>query len=221
MRRTSFAILAVTCCLAIGCLNSSSTETTDIEALATRDSDSADGNVAETDSSNTEASESPAAKTVSLEIRSWSEFQEWVGGQKGKVVVVDVWSTSCGECVKEFPHFVELHDRLGDQIVCASVSIDFYGVGSPDELKPDVLEFLKEKHATSSNFLSSTADEKVMEALDVASIPAALVYDQTGKLSKTFSNDHNDYSPDGFNYKDHINPFVEELLKTARESTAE
>jgi thiol-disulfide isomerase/thioredoxin len=219
MKLTTFGVLGVTCCLAIGCLGSSSTETTEIEAPATSPSPtgSADGKSPEPESTKAETTESaaPAARNVSLGIRSWSDFQEWVAQQKGKVVVVDVWSTSCGECVKEFPHFVELHDRLGDRIVCASFSVDFYGVGSPDELKPDVLEFLTEKHATSSNFLSSTADEKVMETLDVASIPAALVYDQSGELRKTFKNDNDDYGPDGFNYKDHINPFVEELLKPA------
>lgn len=154
-----------------------------------------------------------ATKSVSLEIRSWSDFQKWVAKQKGKVVVVDVWSTSCDECVKEFPHFVALHKRLGNKVVCASFNIDFFGVGSPKDVEPDVLKFLKAKHATSSNFLSSTTDEKVMKAMDVASIPTALVYDQSGKLRKTFKNDNNDYGPNGFNYKDHINPFVEELVK--------
>mgnify|MGYP002640444628 CR=1 FL=1 len=219
MKLTTFGVLGVTCCLAIGCLGSSSTETTEIETPATSPSPtgSADGKSLEPESTKVETPEStaPVPKNVSLEVRSWSDFQEWITKQTGKVVVVDVWSTSCGECVKEFPHFVELHDRLGDKIVCASLNIDFYGVGSPEELKPGVLEFLSERNATSSNFLSSTADEEVLDALDVASIPAALVYDQSGELRKTFTNDNNDYGPDGFNYKDHINPFVEELLKPA------
>jgi thiol-disulfide isomerase/thioredoxin len=206
-------VSAVICCLAIGCLGSSSTETTDIAAPIVTDSESVE--VKSPAVATTAEAASIVKKSVSVEVRSWSEFQDWVAKQKGKVVVVDVWSTSCGECVKEFPRFVELHNRLGDKIVCASFSIDFYGVGSPEELKPRVLEFLTEKKATSSNFLSSTADEEVMEALDVASIPAALIYDQSGALKKTFRNDNEDYGPGGFNYEEHINPFVEELLKPA------
>ena len=203
MKLLSCAIPGLLCVLAIGCLGSTSTETTEIEAPVAAGTDLA------------HVTSAVVLNTVSVEIFSWSEFQEWVAKQTGKVVVVDVWSTSCGECVKEFPHFVELHDRLGDKIVCASLNIDFYGVGSPEELKPGVLEFLSERNATSSNFLSSTADEEVLDALDVASIPAALVYDQSGVLKKTFKNDNEDYGAGGFNYEEHVNPLVEGLLKPA------
>ncbi|MDA0589945.1 MAG: TlpA disulfide reductase family protein [Planctomycetota bacterium] len=203
MKLLTCAIPGLLCVLAIGCLGSNPTETTEIEAPVA------------TEAGKGEVKSAAAAIAVSVEICSWSEFQEWVGKQTGKVVVIDVWSTSCGECVKEFPHFVELHDRLGDKIACASFNIDFYGVGSPEELKPGVLEFLSERNATSSNFVSSTADEEVLDALDVASIPAALVYDQSGLLKKTFKNDNEDYGAGGFNYEEHVNPLVEELLKPA------
>jgi thiol-disulfide isomerase/thioredoxin len=208
MRPTVLAMLGMTCCLSIGCLGSSSPKTTE-DAPKTADAPLANG------SDVTEVKSAAAPKTASVEVVSWSEFQEWVAKQQGKVVVVDVWSTSCAECVEEFPHFVELNGRLGDRMVCASISIDYYGAGSPEELKPSVLEFLTEKNATSSNFLSSTPDEEVMDALDVASIPAVLVYDQSGALKKTFKNDDGEYGPGGFNYKEHINPYVEELLKPA------
>jgi thiol-disulfide isomerase/thioredoxin len=203
MRQAIFLALGALCVLASGCLGSASPDTQTPVTTAT-----APKNRGQPDT------QTPA-KSVSVEIRSWSEFQEWVATQKGKVVVVDVWSTSCGECVEEFPHFVELHNRLGEKLVCASFNIDFYGVGTPEELKTDVLKFLTGKNATGANFLSSTADENVMETLDVASIPAALIYDQSGKLKKTFRNDNDDYGPDGFNYREHINPFIEELLKSA------
>lgn len=208
MRPTVVAVLGMTCCLSIGCLGSSSTETTEDAPITT---DAPAANV----SAETEVNSAAAPKAVTVEVRSWSEFQEWVAKQQGKVVVVDVWSTSCAECVEEFPEFVELNRRLGDRIVCASISIDYYGVGSPEELLPRVLEFLTQKKAASSNFLLSTPDEEVMDALDVASIPAALVYDQSGALKKTFKNDDDDYGLGGFNYREHINPYVEELLKPA------
>lgn len=157
-----------------------------------------------------------SAKPISLEIVSWTDLQEWVALQKGKVVVVDVWSTSCPPCMEEFPHFVELHSRLGDRVACASMSIDFYGAGeTPQEIRPRVLEFLETHKATTANFVSSTADEEILDAIDVAAIPAVLVYDQSGELKKTFANDNAEYGANGFGYEKDINPFVEQLLKSA------
>lgn len=209
MKQTTFVALGVICVLFIGCSDSTPTDSTRTAAAT-----AVEGGMGETSPAGTTEAES-STRTVSVEIRSWSEFQEWVAEQKGKVVIVDVWSTSCEKCVKEFPHFVDLHHRLGDQVACASFSIDYYGLGTPEDLKPQVLEFLTEKNATSANFLSSTPDEEVVETLGVASIPTALVYDQSGVLKKTFKNDDDEYGPDGFNYEKDINPLISELLKPA------
>lgn len=214
MRHTPL-LICLSSSLLIGCTGYDATENPSSQSsdkdstVSTPVEDSAESAVPE----NTATEPKSNDANVSVEIRSWSDFQNWISKQKGKVVVVDVWSTSCGECVKEFPHFVELHQRLGDRVVCASLSVDYYGVDKPEDLKPLVMEFLTEKKATTANFLSSTPDEEVMEAIDIASIPAALVYDQSGKLKKTFKNDFGDYGSDGFNYEDHINPFVEQLLQ--------
>jgi thiol-disulfide isomerase/thioredoxin len=216
MGRFTFAAVGVICALSIGCSDgppADSTATADTTAVSGDTTEASPVETAEAspvDSTGTESSR----QTVSVEIRSWAELQEWVATQKNKVVVVDVWSTSCEKCVKEFPHFVDLHNRLGDQVACASFSIDYYGVDTPDDLKPQVLEFLTAKNATGTNFLSSTPDEQVMEALEVASIPAALIYDQSGALKKTFDNDDDEYGPEGFTYENHVAPLVTELLKS-------
>jgi len=196
--------------LATGCAETAPSTTTApdrIPAPATTDGVHDDPTVTPPD-----ADES--AKPVQLKIQSWDEVQAWVGSQKGKVVVVDVWSTFCEPCIEEFPQFVELHNRLRDQVACASVDIDYYGAGdTPEEIQPRVLEFLTKHKATSVNFISSTADEEVLDSIGVAAIPAVLVYDQTGKLKKTFTNDNEEYGPTGFRYAQDINPFVEDLLR--------
>lgn len=209
MRPLTALSLGLLSVLTSGCVGSEPNENATAE---TQKRVSADDLVV--NSGNQEVPPSELSRKVSVQVRSWDEFQEWVTEQKGKVVVVDVWSTSCVPCVEEFSHFVELHDRTGDRIVCASFNIDYYGAGMPEDFEPKVLEFLTEKKATSANFLSSTPDEEVYDVLDVASPPAALVYDQSGKLKKTFKNDNNDFGPTGFNYEEHINPLVEELLKS-------
>jgi len=210
MKTSYHSAIALMTMLVAGCAESGPTTTTEpdgIPAPATTDGVQDDSTVSHPDADET-------AKPVQLKIQSWDEVQTWVGSQKGKVVVVDMWSTFCEPCIEEFPQFVELHNRLGDQVVCASVDIDYYGAGdSPEEIQPRVFEFLTKHKATSVNFISSTADEEVLDSIGVAAIPAVLVYDQSGKLKKTFTNDNDEYGPSGFRYAKDINPFVEELLR--------
>ncbi|MBC8352665.1 MAG: hypothetical protein H8E66_11785 [Planctomycetes bacterium] len=43
----------------------------------------------------TEARVSAATpQEVQVDIKSWEEIQPWVASQQGKIVVIDVWSTS-------------------------------------------------------------------------------------------------------------------------------
>ena len=105
------ALLAVS---VVGCGNSSNESAPNSKAIAVADSAVA-------------KSTEPIAPEVSADIKSWKEVQEWVASQQGKVVVLDIWSNSCLECVREFPHFVQLHNELQPQVACASLNVDHYG----------------------------------------------------------------------------------------------
>ena len=155
-----------------------------------------------------------ASAAVSLEVKSWAEVQSWVSAQSGKVVVLDVWSTSCIPCLRELPHFVELHDRLQDQVACASLSVDYYGGAgkTPQDLVPRVQKFLADRHATTTNFLCSDQDESVLQQLNSVAIPVVVVYNQRGELVETFKNDELAYGEQGFTYQAHVTPLVEKLL---------
>jgi len=154
---------------------------------------------------------------IPLSIKSWDEVQQWVASQRGKVVVVDVWSTFCHPCIREFPHFVELHKTHGDRVACASLSIDFYGGedNTPEDVEPRVRKFLTRQGATMPNFISRDTDETVLGHIGAAAIPISLVYDREGQLRTAFSNDSDAYGPEGFSYEKDIIPLVEELLKSA------
>lgn len=152
---------------------------------------------------------------VSLEIKSWAETEALIAAQKGKVVVVDLWSTSCVPCMKEFPNLVEMHNTLpADKITCISVSCDYEGLDEepPESKKPAVMTFLTKTKATCTNLLLSDADVDVYEKIGLAAIPAVYVYDQDGKMVKRFDNDSGDYGDEGFTYKDHIIPLVKSLI---------
>src|SRR4051794_40855379 len=57
---------------------------------------------------------------VELKTASWDQALELVGKNKGKIVVLDIWSSSCQPCVKEFPGLVKLQKDHPQDIVCIS-----------------------------------------------------------------------------------------------------
>lgn len=152
---------------------------------------------------------------VTLEIKSWKETEALIAAQSGKVVVVDLWSTSCVPCMREFPNLVALHNKYpAGKITCISVSCDYEGLDEepPESKKTAVMRFLKSTKATCTNLLLSDADIDVYETIGLAAIPAVYVYDAGGKLIKRFDNDAGDYGDEGFTYEDHIVPLIESLI---------
>jgi thiol-disulfide isomerase/thioredoxin len=161
-----------------------------------------------------EQPEVPPQPDVTVTIKSWDETQQLVAQQRGKVVVLDLWSTWCVPCVREFPNLVKLHRAHPDEVVCMSFNLDYSGV--PDEpaesFQESVQAFLSKHGATFTNVISSDPADEVFNRLDLGSIPAVMVYDRDGQLAKRFDNDDAAYGDEGFTYDDHIIPFVGQLL---------
>ncbi len=156
----------------------------------------------------------PAPPAVPLRLASWEETQALVASHKGKIVVLDAWSTWCSPCVAEFPGLVKLHETYPDKVVCISLNCNYTGAGgaAPDDNRAEIEAFLTRQRAAFDNLISTEPDHKLYEALDAGAIPVVRVYDQTGRLHKQFDNDDNEYGDDGFSYEKHIIPLVEELL---------
>ena len=53
-----------------------------------------------------------AGEKVEVEILDWKGVEKWIASQKGKVVVVDMWSLSCEPCRREFPNLVSAINRV-------------------------------------------------------------------------------------------------------------
>ena len=173
------------------------------------------GNEKSKSAKNDSEKESEPAVPVSVEIKPWKEIEGWIKEQKGNVVVVDLWTTHCPPCKREFPHFVDLHNEQRENLVCVSLSLDYYGGSKkPEASKEKVLEFLKSQKATMANFLSSTPDSDVLKVFDSGLVPVCVIFDQQGKLHKVFNNDTNEYGDKGFSYEKEIVPTVDALLKT-------
>src|SRR5690606_13451615 len=123
------------------------------------------------------AAETPEAKpaTVAAKLATWADVQKLVADNAGKVVVVDLWSTSCEPCLREFPHLVALQQKHGDKVVCVSFDCDFIGArNKPVEYYRERVEkFLTEQKAEGVvNLMSTTAADELFESLNVDSIPA-------------------------------------------------
>jgi thiol-disulfide isomerase/thioredoxin len=157
----------------------------------------------------------PAAE-VKLEEATHAQLLERIKQQAGRVVVVDVWSTSCVPCMKEFPHLVELARRWPDDIVCMSMNVDYLGL--PDEpvekVKPKVLKFLNAQKADPPNLINlvgSEPDTSMLAKLEVESLPAILVFDRTGGRVAKLTIDN--AGEDGLSYAGDVLPLVESLVK--------
>jgi thiol-disulfide isomerase/thioredoxin len=160
------------------------------------------------------AEDAKGSKEVTLKVASWADAQQAVAQQKGKIVVLDLWSTGCQPCVKEFPQLVKLQNSFPQEVVCISFNTNYIGVGKPEDEAADVLKFLTRQKAHLINLLSSEADEDLYKRVGIASIPVVQVYDRSGKLAKQFDNEQDEYGKDGFTYQKNVAPYVKQLIES-------
>ena len=148
---------------------------------------------------------------VTMEIASLEEVQRFVAEQKGKVVVLDLWSSSCTPCILELPGLAKLRKEHPGDVVTVTLNLDYYGSEPPEKLREPATKILSEHGAAERNFLSSTKDEDIYKELKVAAVPVVYVYGRDGGVAKRFDNEKEEYGKEGFTYKDHIAPLVKEL----------
>jgi len=113
-----------------------------------------------------------------------------IAAHRGKVVVLDCWSTSCPPCVKEFPRLVALAAAHPDDVACLSLSFDYEGIGTPEEVLPPVREFLASVGAGRVvNMLTREDADAMYRKLGLDSVPAVYVYGPDGMLARRFDDD--------------------------------
>jgi thiol-disulfide isomerase/thioredoxin len=144
---------------------------------------------------------------VELAILSFDEIQQRIADKRGKVVVVDAWSTSCPPCMKDFHNLVELHKQYApSDVACISLSFDYEGIGKPEEASGPVLTFLREQGATFDNLMSSEESDVLYRKFKLNAVPAVFVYDREGKLRERFESE---------GAYDKVRSLVAELVKEA------
>ncbi len=146
---------------------------------------------------------------------NWSVLQSLVSDQKGKIVVVDVWSTACEPCMKEFPHLIRLQTKYPDDVVAISFDIDYAGIKNkpPAYYRERVLKFLgSQSESKVLHRMCDTAAEDLFTEIKLDSIPAVYVYGRDGTLAKRF--DGSNSSGEEVSYVKQVIPFVDGLVQS-------
>lgn len=99
-----------------------------------------------------------------------------LSGQKGKVVLVDVWATWCGPCKKEIPSLKQLEKEMhGKDIVIMSVSVD------EEKDKGKWLKMIKDENLGGVQLFAS-GWSKITKDYKITGIPRFMVFDKKGNV---------------------------------------
>ena len=153
--------------------------------------------------------------TIELRVLEQKGIEMLVESHRGKVVVLDYWSTSCPPCLVEFPNLVALDEKYtDDKLVCISVSLDYLGLKrkGPEAYKPEIMPYLEQFKAKFDNIIAAEDTDTMLEKLKLGSPPAVFVYSADGKLAQRFDNaTPSSGDEEGFTYKD-VNKVVDGLM---------
>jgi thiol-disulfide isomerase/thioredoxin len=122
-----------------------------------------------------------AEEVVTLEPTDAAGLKALAKNDSAKLRLINVWATWCGPCVIEFPDLVtinRMYRARGFEVV--TVSAD------PPEKRDAALAFLKEKQASTRNFVFETGDPYAMiDAVDVlwqGALPHTMLVAPGGKV---------------------------------------
>src|SRR5262245_35954708 len=86
------------------------------------------------------AQDSSKEPQIEVKVVKYEGLTDVVKQHKGKVVVVDFWTTNCGPCIKGMPQLVRLQEKYGKQgLVAILVNLD------EDAQKPEIQKQVKDR----------------------------------------------------------------------------
>lgn len=152
----------------------------------------------------------PTSRDVTVRLVDHDALLAAVAAHRGRVVVLDCWSTACPPCVRDFPELVALARKYPGEVACLSLSLDYEGIGAPEDALPRVREFLTSVGAGPvENMLGREESDDLYRKLGLASVPAVFVWGRDGMLARRFDEDG---AGRPFTYAD-VETAVRELLE--------
>jgi len=105
---------------------------------------------------------------------------------RGKPLVLDLWATACGGCVKEIPSFIEIHHAYASKglaVVGISMDILYEDLKSPTEAWKLVKPFV-ETHKVDYPILM--ADDGITKRYSVTELPVTYLIDRHGRIAAKY-----------------------------------
>jgi thiol-disulfide isomerase/thioredoxin len=127
-----------------------------------------------------------AKDEVKLKVVKYDELAELVRANKGKVILLDFWATTCIPCKLSFPYTVEMHKQFGSKdLVVISVATDpLTNVFMVDDFKdpqPRIRRFLEDQKATFTNVVLDEPVSVLEDKLRIKTIPCLYVFNREGQ----------------------------------------
>ena len=105
---------------------------------------------------------------------------------KGKPLLLDLWATKCGGCIKEIPSFIEIHHAYANRglaVVGISMDILYEDLKGPAEAWSLVNPFV-EAHKVDYPILMG--DDGITNRYSVNALPVTYLIDRRGRIAATY-----------------------------------
>jgi peroxiredoxin len=105
---------------------------------------------------------------------------------KGKPVLLDLWATKCGGCIKEIPSFIEIHHVYGNRglaVVGISMDILYEDLKGPAEAWSLVNPFVA---AHKVDYPILMGDDDITKRYSVNALPVTYLIDRRGRIAATY-----------------------------------
>jgi peroxiredoxin len=105
---------------------------------------------------------------------------------RGKPMLLDLWATKCGGCVKEIPHFIDMHhaySRKGLAVLGVSMDIAYEDLKGPAEAWGLVKPFVKDHEV---DYAIVMGDDRFTKSYNVTSLPVTYLVDKQGRIAATY-----------------------------------
>jgi cytochrome c biogenesis protein CcmG, thiol:disulfide interchange protein DsbE len=128
--------------------------------------------------------EAPAMPAVSPTPLTVASLEENLSAYRGQVVILNIWATWCGPCIKEIPDFIKLREKYGPQgFEIIGVSID--PIAQQGGGAPAVAPFMKR---LSINYpVWMVTDQAALGQYPMGTgIPTTYIIDRNGRVAQKY-----------------------------------
>ncbi|MCT4637420.1 MAG: redoxin family protein [Bacteroidales bacterium] len=109
-----------------------------------------------------------------------SKFNDILVQNRGKVICIDFWATWCGPCCKGIPYMNKLREEYADK----GVVFIYLSIWDKEWRWKDRLTDFELKEYKHSYFAQNAATSKLINDLQIKSIPRYVIIDKTGTIAE-------------------------------------